>query len=91
MSDKIAKQIAYLVHRLQRAEGELLATQLAARALILEHDDVPAAIDAVNRQIEGAIAAGLPKEIDEAFLDGLERGKRRILPSKRDLASRGLS
>ncbi len=85
MAEKTDKQIAYLLGRLQRTEGELWATQLAARALILQQDDVAAAIDAVNYQIEGAIAAGLPKDIDETFLDGLERGKKRILPSKRDL------
>ena len=43
MSDKTAKQITYLLERLQRAEGELWATQLAVRALILQHDDVPGA------------------------------------------------
>jgi hypothetical protein len=85
MSDQTDKQIAYLLGRLQRAEGELWAAQLAVRALILQQDDLAAAIAAVNRQIEGAIAAGLPKKIDEEFLDGLDRGKKRILPSKRDL------
>jgi hypothetical protein len=65
----------------------LWATQLAVRALIVQQPDVLAAARAVHTRIEAAIAAGLPKEIDEAFLEGLERGKLRILPSKRDVGA----
>jgi hypothetical protein len=89
MSDEVDKKLAYLAESLARTQGELLATQAAVRALILKHDDVDAAIQAVALQIERVIAAGLPKAIDEPFLEGLQRAKGRVLPSRRDIDELG--
>jgi hypothetical protein len=85
MSDRTKEQIQFLASKLARTEGELWATQLALRALILSHGDVTAAMGAVALQIERAIASGLPAGIDDQFLEGLEYGRQKVLPSQRDL------
>lgn len=70
---------------LRRLEGDLLATQAAIRGLILAQPDPRTVTAAVVRKMETLIAAALPTEIDDPFLEGIDRAKIMLLPSRRDL------
>lgn len=65
-------------------KGELLATQIAIRALILANPEV--LLEAVAEEFERWAAVGLSHAIPDELLAGMERAKTRILPSAADLA-----
>lgn len=67
-------------------EGQLLATQAAIRGLINAHPDPRAALHAVQREIECAISVALPKDLPDAFVDGIQTAKGMLLPSSGDQA-----
>lgn len=66
-------------------EGQLLATQAAIRALILNSADVNQTSLAVQRGIERVFSIALSKSIPDTYVEGLQAAKERILPSAGDL------
>lgn len=70
---------------LSAIKGQLLATQAAIRALILNSADVNQASLAVQREIERVFSSALSKALPDAYVEGLQAAKERILPSAGDL------
>lgn len=67
-------------------DAQLLSTQAAIRALINLHPDPNAAALAVQQGIEAVISAALPKTLPDAYIEGLQKAKERMLPSASDQA-----
>ncbi len=78
------KLIAALQMTLERQEGELLATQLAVRAMLLSHPEPDAAEQALTRKLEEFAATILASDSSDAFLHGFEVARRRVFPSAMD-------
>ncbi len=70
----------------QALKGELLATQIAIRALILANPDPGISMAGVVEELERWTAGALPRPVSEAFLSGMDRARNRLLPSSSDLA-----
>lgn len=74
-----------LSEHLARIEGELLATQVAIRGLILSHGEPHHALDCVTLQLERFVARALQGTTSDATIDGIARARKRLLPSAGDL------
>ena len=65
-------------------KGQLLATQLAIRSLIMTQADPQATAAAVHANLERWLAHGHGTAVNDALLDGFEKAISRLLPSARD-------
>jgi hypothetical protein len=66
--------------------GELLATQMAIRALILAHSNPKGCADDVRAMFEKCFARGLNTTLTDATLDGMRNAIATLLPFSRDVA-----
>ena len=84
-----AKLSQALMREISSLKGELLATQVAIRGLLLAQPDPDAAIAAVTEQLERFAAFGLNSEVPDSVLDGFQKARSRLFPSARDLGEAG--
>lgn len=78
-------QEKFIIDKLRRLDGNVLATQAAIRALILRQADPDAATRAVTAQLERLVSVGLGKAISEETLEGIAEARSAIFPGPRDL------
>lgn len=69
-----------LVAKLEQLQGELLATQMAIRGLLLAHPDRSIAITVALDQIDRLNAIANAKPISDSTLDGIARARKMIEP-----------
>ena len=74
----------YVIDKLARLDGNVLAVCAALRGLILHQPDVDATTRAVVEQLEKLTAVGLGKAISDSMLEGIHEGRNQLLPSRRD-------
>lgn len=66
--------------RLLSIEGQLLAMQATIRALITHHPNSGELALLVQQAVERVISSALQKPVADAFVEGLQSGKLRVLP-----------
>lgn len=77
----------FILDKLARLDGNVLAAHAAIRALILLLPDPPAASAAVLAQLEKVLSIGLGKALPEPMIEGIAEARQRLLPSPRDLGN----
>lgn len=81
----LALKVQAMEELLHKRDGQLLATQIAVRALLLQQPNREDAVTAIAAELTKWQAHALHASIPDAVVDGFQSGMKRVLPSDDDM------
>lgn len=78
------KQIQYLLEKIRNIEGQLAASQIAVRALLLTHPDRIAATETMTRELDRWATAYTYSQAADVTIDGFAAARKKLFPSAAD-------
>lgn len=79
------EQFQFALQKVYALEGQLAATQIAVRTLLLTHPDREAAIQATSQELDRWATAYLYSQATEATVEGFANARKKLFPSGADL------
>lgn len=73
----------FIVDKLMRLDGHVLALTVALQSLVLETPDPLASAERAKERIERFLSQGLGSAVNDAFLAGVQEGQRALFPDQR--------